>query len=123
MPQKPVPSTQKAAALAYERPEFLHSPPARALRILAEYLEPQLRFRQQKVHDTVVFFGSARIGSRETAGYTLHEAQQNFKRTQTKQARAGLEAAKNALKMSRYYEEARELAKRMTEWSMSLSEN
>lgn len=47
--------------VAYLNEPFLHSPDARPLRILAEYLEPLSHFRQQKVRDTVVFFGSARI--------------------------------------------------------------
>jgi uncharacterized protein (TIGR00730 family) len=45
----------------YLNEEFLNSPDARALRILAEYLEPLSHFRREKVRDTVVFFGSARI--------------------------------------------------------------
>src|ERR1700679_3526702 len=47
--------------VAYLNEEFLNSPDARALRVLAEYLEPLSHFRRQKVRDTVVFFGSARI--------------------------------------------------------------
>ena len=123
MPQKPPASTQKAAEPAYDRRDFMDSPPGRVLRILAEYMEPQQRFRRERVHDIVVFFGSARIVSREAAEWDLHEAQSNVKRTQTKEARRVLEAAKHRVKMSRYYEEARELAKRLTQWSMSLAEN
>lgn len=37
------------------------SPEARPLRILAEYLGPMQRFRRAHVHDTIVFFGSARL--------------------------------------------------------------
>ena len=47
--------------LAYEHQEFLESEAARPLRILAEYLEPLARFRRAGVHDTIVFFGSARL--------------------------------------------------------------
>ncbi|HWB99340.1 MAG TPA: TIGR00730 family Rossman fold protein [Bryobacteraceae bacterium] len=50
--------------VAYLNQPFLNSPDARALRILAEYLEPFSHFRREKVRDTVVFFGSARL--RET---------------------------------------------------------
>ena len=46
---------------AYSDESFLKSSDARTLRILAEYLEPQARFRREKVQDTVAFFGSARI--------------------------------------------------------------
>ena len=99
MPQKPPASTQKAAEPAYDRRDFMDSPPGRVLRILAEYMEPQQRFRRERVHDIVVFFGSARIVSREAADWELHEAQHNLKRTQTKGARAALEAAKHKGKM------------------------
>jgi len=47
--------------VAYLNETFLNSPDARILRILAEYLEPLAHFRRQKIRDTVVFFGSARI--------------------------------------------------------------
>ena len=53
--------------LAYLHPEFLESDEARPIRILAEYLEPLRRFKEQKIQDTVVFFGSARVDSRERA--------------------------------------------------------
>ena len=47
--------------LAYKNDEFLDGPDARALRILSEYLEPLSHLRRQRVRDTVVFFGSARL--------------------------------------------------------------
>src|SRR6202049_2769221 len=47
--------------VAYLNETFLESPDARGLRILSEYLEPLSHFRDEKVQDTVVFFGSARI--------------------------------------------------------------
>ncbi|HEY4055017.1 MAG TPA: TIGR00730 family Rossman fold protein [Kofleriaceae bacterium] len=47
--------------LAYRDVEFLDSDEARPLRILAEYLEPLRAFRDQRIHDTIVFFGSARL--------------------------------------------------------------
>ena len=53
--------------LAYRNPEFLDSDDARPLRILAEYLAPLHAFEQQRVHDTIVFFGSARIVARRSA--------------------------------------------------------
>jgi len=58
------------------------------LRILAEYEEPLFRFKREKIHDTVVFFGSARLTEDGPLG--------------------------------RYYADARELARRLTEWSSSL---
>jgi hypothetical protein len=47
--------------LAYRDLEFLDSDAGRPLRILAEYLHPLEVFRRQRIHDTIVFFGSARL--------------------------------------------------------------
>src|SRR6202161_3455159 len=47
--------------VAYLNQDFLNSPEARAIRLLAEYLEPLGIFRRQNIRDTVVFFGSARL--------------------------------------------------------------
>jgi uncharacterized protein (TIGR00730 family) len=74
--------------VAYKNESFLDSPDARELRILSEYLQPLTHFRDEKIHDTIVFFGSAR----------LHEEGP----------------------LSRYYREARELARLVTDWSDSL---
>ena len=74
--------------LAYRNREFLDTPDARSLRILSEYLYPLSHFRNEKIRDTIVFFGSARTFETSAEG--------------------------------RYYAEARDLAKRLTEWSNSL---
>jgi len=47
--------------VAYLNQDFLNSPEARTIRLLAEYLEPLGIFRRQSIRDTVVFFGSARV--------------------------------------------------------------
>ncbi len=54
--------------MAYRNEEFLNSPDARAMRILSEYLEPLSHFRHQRIRDTVVFFGSARMREERAAG-------------------------------------------------------
>jgi len=46
---------------AYKNLEFLNSREARSLRILAEYMEPEKRFKSFNIKHTVVFFGSARV--------------------------------------------------------------
>lgn len=74
--------------VAYKNAEFIESSDARPLRILSEYLEPLNHFRNERVRDTIVFFGSARI--------------------------------KEEGPMGRYYREARELARLITEWSNSV---
>jgi uncharacterized protein (TIGR00730 family) len=77
--------------LAYRNHEFLDTPSARSLRILSEYLYPLSHFRNENIHDTVVFFGSARLMEMGPLG--------------------------------RYYNEARELSRRLTEWSEGLEES
>jgi uncharacterized protein (TIGR00730 family) len=47
--------------LAYHDAQFLESEDGRPLRILSEYLRPLSVFRRKRIHDTIVFFGSARI--------------------------------------------------------------
>ena len=96
---------------AYQNAGFLNSKDARALRILSEYLEPKSRFDHHKVDDTIVFMGSARIKSREAAEEQVRNAPSGG---------GDAERAQMALKMSAYYEAARELASRLTLWSKAL---
>lgn len=74
--------------LAYHNRAFVDGDAGRPLRILAEYLQPLRSFQRERVHDTVVFFGSARLREDGPLG--------------------------------RFYAEARELARLVTEWSLSL---
>jgi len=82
------PNSDERPSLAYKNEDFLDSADGRPVRILSEYYYPLVHFRREQVRDTIVFFGSARIG--ETGP------------------------------LSRYYHEARELARRLTLWSNSL---
>jgi uncharacterized protein (TIGR00730 family) len=107
------------AKLAYKDPKFMESLGARPLRILAEYLDPLARLRRAKVADTIVIFGSARIYSRERALAQLKEAQRGARR-KSAESREKLRAARCDVQMSRYYEEARELSRRITSWAMTL---
>ncbi len=77
--------------LSYHDTGFLDSEEARPLRILSEYLAPLRSFREQQVHDVVVFFGSSHATGEGPLG--------------------------------RYMAEARELARLVTEWSLSLPDN
>lgn len=75
--------------VAYKNEEFLNSPDARGLRMLSEYLEPLAHFKRERIRDTIVFFGSARL--RESGP------------------------------MAAYYEDARVLASKITEWSLQFA--
>ncbi len=107
---------------AYKNPGFLGGRDARPLRILAEFLEPLSRFQHQGVKDTIVFFGSARIVSASEAQTRLRELQAQIGRPGGPAA-ADIQRAETALRMSRYYEDAVELARMLTEWSASLKDN
>ena len=98
---------------AYQDSRFLESKDARALRILSEYLEPLSRFKRHNVQDTIVFMGSARLLSKAAAEAALAEAER---------AGQGVAAARTALELSAYYETARELAHRLTDWSKKLGQ-
>jgi len=67
-------SSRPHASLAYRDREFLDSDAARPLRILAEYLAPLETFRRERIHDTVVFFGSARLSPDGPLGRYYEEA-------------------------------------------------
>jgi len=107
--------------LAYHDEEFLESTDARPIRILAEYLEPARRFRMENIQDTVVFFGSARVHSREMAEQALHKLTRVKGKRKVGHA-AALKRSRKAVEWSRYYEDARELAGKLTSWSLSLEE-
>ena len=104
--------TRYRAEKAYNNREFMNSREGRALRIHAEYMEPESRFEKFGVQDTIVFFGSARFKSRRQAQVALKEARGSG---------IDVEAAEKALAMSRYYEDARALAKKLTHWSKDLN--
>ena len=107
--------------LAYHDEPFLESTDARPIRILAEYLEPLRRFRAQNVQDTVVFFGSARIHSREHAEAALAKLMHRLTGTAAPESDESIIRGRKAVEWSRYYEDARELAKLLTAWSRELA--
>ena len=106
--------------LAYQNLDFLESEEARPLRILAEYLEPLRRFKAQNIQDTVVFFGSARIRGRDEAEEALEELVARYGVKAGAEMEARVLRGRKAVEWSRYYEEARELARLLTAWSITL---
>src|SRR5437879_10479242 len=107
---------------AYRDALFMESVAARPVRILTEYLDPLVRLRREEVGDTIVMFGSARIIARERALAHLRRLR-SLSGKGTSRRRIALRDARTALAMSRYYEEARELARRVTAWSLTLGEH
>jgi uncharacterized protein (TIGR00730 family) len=85
---------------AYHNIEFLDSPQARPIRIISEYSYPEKVFTEEKVDKVIVFFGSARIQPLDSPNLTPIQKE-----------------------MALYYEDARALAYKITNWTKTLQEN
>ncbi len=107
---------------AYKNLDFLNSPQARSIRILAEFLEPLSRFRHEGIKDTIVFFGSARILPRKDAKKRLETVKSKIFKTKraSKKLQSQLEDAIIDLQMSGYYEDAATLTYKLTKWAKKL---
>ncbi len=117
------PAPKPLPVKAYSNDKFLNSSDARTIRILAEYLEPQMRLRRRHIKNTVVFYGSARVLPLDVAQKQLKgvlaQAQRNGSAAQEFQRE--FDKASHAVKLAHYYEAARELAFKLTEWSATLN--
>jgi uncharacterized protein (TIGR00730 family) len=111
--------------LPFLNPDFLKSPAARTLRILSEYLEPAERLRRAGIRDTIVFFGSARTLSPEQAAQQLNQVREEIRLagSESESLTEARTRAEKAVRLSRYYTDALELARRLTEWSKGLTNN
>ncbi len=104
---------------AYKNLEFLTSPEARPIRILAEFTEPNVRFKKYGIQSTVVFFGSARVRPHDIAKKELKEIAREYDKNPTPDLEKELSAARLRLRLSKYYEDAIQLAKLLTEWALA----
>ena len=104
---------------SYENVDFLNSPDGRTLRMLAEYLQPRAKFRKHKIMDTIVFFGSARLKEKREALKEYNQVKSLNPKLPANFAKK-LREAQLSFEMSKYYEDAVELSKRVTEWSLNL---
>ncbi len=110
------------APKAYNNRAFLNSDTARAIRILCEYEEPRDRFERLGVDRTVVLFGSARALPGEVATLRATQAREEVARAGLPEERAraeeALARAEARVRLSRFYDDARILARRLTRWSL-----
>lgn len=129
------PERLESAPLAYENAGFIDSPDGRAFRIMAEYAEPMARFRRERIQDTVVFFGSARFRAPDVANselellantYAAQPAPEDEQPAKSNELESGettelkRNRAEAAVEMAQYYEDARKLARMVTEWAKGL---
>jgi len=100
--EKPIARQQHRPVKAYKNLEFLNSPEGRVIRMIAEYEEPLARFGRHRIKDTIVVFGSARARAVDVA--------------------AKQDGGSGTRLLDRYYEDARQLSFRLTEWSKGLGD-
>ncbi|MEP7234737.1 MAG: TIGR00730 family Rossman fold protein [Ignavibacteriota bacterium] len=118
------------AEKAYLNEKFLVSPEARIVRILTEYMEPRARLNRERIKDMIVFFGSARVKSREESaalrlqventGSLVERTHSDSEAVKQELASARLRAEAHE-RMSHYYEDAVELSRLLTEWSVRVA--
>jgi uncharacterized protein (TIGR00730 family) len=102
--------------LAFDDPEFLLRDELRAVRLQLEIMKPEIIQQELGVNSTVVIFGGARIPSPENAEKRLQEEEMQAKHEPlSEMAALRVNCAKRVLAKSHYYEEARELARLITE--------
>ena len=106
--------------LAYLNEAFLDGHDARPIRILSEYLEPLERFKAQRIQDTVVFFGSARVHSRARAELDIELLRARSEGGTDALYESDLVRLRKAVDWAKYYEDARELSRLLTAWSVTL---
>jgi uncharacterized protein (TIGR00730 family) len=108
---------------AYENLQFLKGPTGREIRILSEFIEPFSRFRKERITDTIVFFGSARVQPLNEAKADLKSIESKIKKNKkpNKKLFEKYEQMKVAFQMSKYYEEAYQLSYLLTNWAKTLN--
>lgn len=112
-----------AYKVAYYDKEFISKDYSRPVRLQMELMKPEILLRQQKINSTLVVFGGTRIVEPKEAATGVKKAETRLRR---KPDDAGLKRelriAKNILAKSRFYDEAREFGRLVSEESR-LQEN
>jgi uncharacterized protein (TIGR00730 family) len=109
-------TSSPAYRLGFADPDFLLRDELRPARLQLEYLKPEILQRERGITSTVVFFGSARIPAPEDAMTLLEEAERRAAQNPgDPQAALALRTARALADKSRFYEEARRLARMISE--------
>ncbi len=106
--------------LAYNHREFMLRDELRPVRLQLELLKADLVQEELGIDSSVVIFGSARIPDEETAQKELQTAQDKLALVpDDKELQRQLKIAERVANNAHYYEEARALAKTITEYSQT----
>ncbi|MEM7182182.1 MAG: TIGR00730 family Rossman fold protein [Spirochaetota bacterium] len=102
---------------SYRNADFLESDAARDIRILTDYTYPNSEFNKQKVRDTIVLFGSARIPEK-TEGEKALQKMQSSGQVSAKQ----IADYQKRLQLHNYYEAAQKVGYMITKWGQQVAE-
>ncbi|MBL8025479.1 MAG: lysine decarboxylase, partial [Fibrobacteres bacterium] len=102
-----MPKKEPQLIKAYDSKEFLHGHSARYLRVLAEFIHPEDKFKAAGIKNTIVMFGSARTVS--------------VKESKKQKLLPGVIPEK-WLNASKAYDSCVELSKRITDWSNKIKD-
>jgi uncharacterized protein (TIGR00730 family) len=101
----------QAYELAYADQEFLCREALRPVRLQLELLKADILLKENLVHSTFVVFGSSRLADRETSERAVEAAEAKLAADpDNPDLVRQLRIARNMLRSTRYYDEARKLA-------------
>jgi uncharacterized protein (TIGR00730 family) len=108
--------TSQSYVRAYEDLEFLSQEELRPVRLQLELLKPELALQKHHIRSTIVVFGGTRIWEKAAAEKRLSDiAAQVSKKPKDERLRRLLTAAERLLGLSRFYDEARNFGKIVSE--------
>ena len=100
---------------AFHDRDFLDSDVCRGIRLELEFLKPEVQMQKKRIVSTVVIFGSARLRPLEIASQQLEEARSALKSSPDSAAKQlAVRQAERLLANSKYYDIARDFAKKVT---------
>lgn len=109
---------KKSPILAHQNPNFINERAGRAVRVLAEFESPRVQFKKYNVDHTIAIFGSARIMEPAEIKKALAKLKKAGKVNSPEYKRL-----EGLAKVSKYYDECRELSRRIAEWSKKQKAN
>ncbi len=108
---------------AYDNKEFIHSDDGRIIRLIAEYTEPQVRFEKHHVDKFIIFFGSARILSKDKFKDKLAFLESKLlisTEEQKEVINAEIKKLIDLEETTNYYEDSVEIAQMLSKWTLGL---
>jgi len=102
-----MPIKSQEPVLAHQNQAFLESDAGRQVRILSEFLAPDVTFEKEDIRNTIVLFGSART-------LPPSEIKKRLKKEKNPKEIAKL---KRLSLVAEYYDKAHELSKRLGKWA------